>query len=78
MHVCATRACNAHTGQKRVYDPLELEFRRLVSHHATMLGWEQTACPLREAGALKSTEPFLPPTETFLKTTLGIILILCI
>lgn len=32
-----------------------------------MLGWEHIACPLREAGALTTTEPFLPPTETFSK-----------
>lgn len=33
LRVCATHVCHAHGSQKRVWDPMELEFQRVMSHY---------------------------------------------
>lgn len=46
MYVCALQACRTHGGQKWVLDPLEIERRMLVNHHARPGNW---TCVLRKS-----------------------------
>lgn len=60
MYVCAPCACSSRRGQKRVSDPLALEFLMIASHH--VCGWWELNLDL-----LKEQQMFLI-TESSLQT----------
>ena len=52
-----------HGGQKRVWDPLELELYKVISHLIGKLGMNWS--PLQEQQVLPTAEPFQPQSGCF-------------
>lgn len=56
LHGCVCTTCfpSAHSGQKRVLDPLELELRMAVSHHVGSGNWTWVLCKSIKCSWLRS------------------------